>query len=185
MAPAAAFATVGLKFAAESLGQTAPPAPSAAAPLAPAQAHPDPPTATAPAFPAPRPPGSPTTAGPGGSGEPSHRPRLGIRLFPRQPLSRRGSALGMTSWTPQTGKRFSAWIYQHDVNSIVGFRATHQASVWRGDYGQFSLMPMSGELSPDVEDRRTTFSREREAASPPSTGRTSTSTTSTWRCPRP
>ncbi|MDP6014589.1 MAG: hypothetical protein QGI32_00670 [Candidatus Latescibacteria bacterium] len=92
---------------------------------------------------------------------------------------------GMTSWTPQTGKRFSAWIYQHDVNSIVGFRATHQASVWRGDYGQFSLMPMSGELSPDVEDRRTTFSREREAASPPSTGRTSTSTTSTWRCPRP
>ena len=33
MAPAAAFATVGLKFAAESLGQTAPPAPSAAAVL--------------------------------------------------------------------------------------------------------------------------------------------------------
>lgn len=73
---------------------------------------------------------------------------------------------GMTSWTPQTGKRFSSWIYQHDVNSIVGFRATHQASVWRGDYGQFSLMPVTGDLVLDVEDRRTTFSRENEFAAP-------------------
>jgi predicted alpha-1,2-mannosidase len=73
---------------------------------------------------------------------------------------------GMTAWTAQTGQRGSGWIYRYDESSTVGIRATHQASVWRGDYGYFTIMPITGDLVLDVEDRRSRFSRDDEVVRP-------------------
>src|SRR5882757_3338516 len=51
---------------------------------------------------------------------------------------------GMNFWTPQTGKMGDGWAYTYDANKIVGFKQTHQPSPWMNDYGQFSIMPITG-----------------------------------------
>ena len=53
---------------------------------------------------------------------------------------------GMNFWTPQTGEMGNGWAYTYDANKIRGFKQTHQPSPWMNDYGQFSLMPLTGEL---------------------------------------
>lgn len=50
---------------------------------------------------------------------------------------------GMTSWAPQAETYGSDLFYQHDGERINGLRATHQATVWLGDYGDFSLFPVN------------------------------------------
>ena len=52
---------------------------------------------------------------------------------------------GMNFWTPQTGEMGNGWTYSYTDDQIVGFKQTHQPSPWINDYGQFSLMPVTGE----------------------------------------
>lgn len=54
-----------------------------------------------------------------------------------------GMPWGMIDWTIQNGK--DRWFFQPN-GTIDGFRATHQPSPWMGDYGQFILLPQSGDL---------------------------------------
>ncbi|MCK4943473.1 MAG: GH92 family glycosyl hydrolase, partial [Candidatus Aminicenantes bacterium] len=72
--------------------------------------------------------------------------------------------LAMTSWTPQTGT--GRIIYQFQNGSIQGFRGTHQSSVWLGDYGSLTIMPMTGKLMINPKDRASKFNHEQEVAKP-------------------
>ncbi|WP_297907441.1 GH92 family glycosyl hydrolase [uncultured Parabacteroides sp.] len=71
----------------------------------------------------------------------------------------------MNSWSPQTGKNGDGWKYQYSATTIRGFQPTHQCSPWVGDYGVFSLMPVS-ELVVDESKRATPFSHDKEVAKP-------------------
>ena len=59
----------------------------------------------------------------------------------------------MNFWMPQTGKMGDGWAYTYDSDKIRGFKQTHQPSPWINDYGQFSLMPMTGDLKIDQDQR--------------------------------
>lgn len=54
---------------------------------------------------------------------------------------------GMNFWTPQTGDMGYGWTYCYTDDKIKGFKQTHQPSPWINDYGQFSLMPVTGDKS--------------------------------------
>jgi putative alpha-1,2-mannosidase len=69
---------------------------------------------------------------------------------------------GMNFWTPQTGQNGDGWAYTYDAHKIVGFKQTHQPSPWMGDYGQFSIMPMTQHLSVTQEERASWFSHKAE-----------------------
>ena len=71
----------------------------------------------------------------------------------------------MNSWSPQTGKNGDGWKYQYSATTIRGFQPTHQCSPWVGDYGVFSLMPVS-ELVVDESKRATPFSHDKEISKP-------------------
>ena len=71
----------------------------------------------------------------------------------------------MNSWSPQTGKNGDGWKYQYSATTIRGFQPTHQCSPWVGDYGVFSLMPVS-DLVVDESKRATPFSHDKEIAKP-------------------
>ena len=51
---------------------------------------------------------------------------------------------GMNFWTPVTGKMGDGWAYRYDAHQIRGFEQTHQPSPWINDYGQFTIMPVTG-----------------------------------------
>ena len=73
---------------------------------------------------------------------------------------------GMNFWSPQTGKMGDGWLYKYSADKIRGIKQTHQASVWIGDYGQFSVMPVTGSLRVDEEARASWFSHKAEVAKP-------------------
>lgn len=73
---------------------------------------------------------------------------------------------GMNTWTPQTGRNGDGWKYQYFKDEIRGFQQAHQCSSWSNDYAVFSLMPVTGELKLNDEDRRAKFSHENEIAKP-------------------
>ena len=73
---------------------------------------------------------------------------------------------GMNFWTPQTGKMGDGWAYVYDADKIRGFKQTHQPSPWINDYGQFSLMPVTGKTVFDEEERASWFSHKAETATP-------------------
>ena len=73
---------------------------------------------------------------------------------------------GMNFWTPQTGKMGDGWQYTYTANKIRGFKQTHQPSPWINDYGQFSIMPVTGKLEFDEEKRASWFSHKSEIATP-------------------
>ena len=82
---------------------------------------------------------------------------------------------GMNFWTPQTGKMGDGWAYTYDADKIRGFKQTHQPSPWINDYGQFSIMPVTMDISAtnnDVsrmfneDDRASWFSHKSEIAKP-------------------
>src|SRR6187551_2407511 len=60
---------------------------------------------------------------------------------------------GMNFWMPQTGKMGDGWAYTYDGTKIKGFKQTHQPSPWMNDYGQFSIMPITGKREL-AEDKR-------------------------------
>lgn len=73
---------------------------------------------------------------------------------------------GMNFWMPQTGKMGDGWAYTYASDKIRGFKQTHQPSPWINDYGQFSLMPVTGKLKIDQESRGSWFSHKSETATP-------------------
>ena len=73
---------------------------------------------------------------------------------------------GMNFWTPQTGRMGDGWQYVYTAHKIRGFKQTHQPSPWINDYGQFSLMPMTGRPEFDEDKRASWFSHKGEVAQP-------------------
>ena len=71
----------------------------------------------------------------------------------------------MNFWTPQTGKMGDGWAYTYDADKIRGFKQTHQPSPWMNDYGQFSIMPITGGLVFDQDQRASWFSHKAEMPS--------------------
>jgi len=77
-----------------------------------------------------------------------------------------GMPWGMNIWTPQTGKMGDGWQYTYAADKIRGFKQTHQPSPWMNDYGQFSLMPLTGKAQFDENDRASWFSHKAELVKP-------------------
>src|SRR5690349_10733963 len=73
---------------------------------------------------------------------------------------------GMNTWTPQTGKNGDGWKYQYFVPAIRGFQQSHQCSSWVNDYAVFSLMPVTGKLVVNENERAAAFSHDNEIAQP-------------------
>jgi predicted alpha-1,2-mannosidase len=72
----------------------------------------------------------------------------------------------MNFWTPQTGKMGDGWAYTYDAKKIKGFKQTHQPSPWMNDYGQFSIMPVTGKLCFKEDERESWFSHKSETVTP-------------------
>ncbi len=73
---------------------------------------------------------------------------------------------GMNCWSPQTGTNGYGWQYVYTADKIRGFKQTHQPSPWMGDYGQFSIMPMTGHMVVNEEKRASWFTHKAEIAKP-------------------
>ena len=73
---------------------------------------------------------------------------------------------GMNFWSPRTNKMGDGWKYTYTANKIYGFEQTHQPSPWINDYGQFSLMPVTGKVEMDEAKRASWFSHKGEIARP-------------------
>ncbi|MEO6070814.1 MAG: GH92 family glycosyl hydrolase [Chitinophagaceae bacterium] len=73
---------------------------------------------------------------------------------------------GMNFWVPQTGAMGNGWQYQYSADKIRGFKQTHQPSPWMNDYGQFSIMPVTGRLKYKQDERASWFSHKTEIAKP-------------------
>lgn len=73
---------------------------------------------------------------------------------------------GMNCWSPQTGVNGYGWQYVYTADKIRGFKQTHQPSPWMGDYGQFSIMPMTGHMVINEEKRASWFTHKAEIAKP-------------------
>ena len=71
---------------------------------------------------------------------------------------------GMNFWTPQTGRMGDGWQYTYNAYRIRGFKQTHQPSPWINDYGQFSIMPVTGAPEFDENKRASWFSHKGEIA---------------------
>lgn len=72
---------------------------------------------------------------------------------------------GMNFWMPQTAETGDNWSYVYTADKIRGFKQTHQPSPWIGDYGQFSIMPVTGARFSE-RDRASWFSHKAETAKP-------------------
>lgn len=77
-----------------------------------------------------------------------------------------GLPWGMNMWTPQTGKNGDGWQYTYGSDKIRGIKQTHQPSPWMNDYGQFSLMPVSGHAVFTQDERASWFSHKAEVSKP-------------------
>ena len=73
---------------------------------------------------------------------------------------------GMNFWTPQTGEMGNGWTYEYDAYKIRGIKQTHQPSPWINDYAAFSLMPITGQLKFNEEERASWFSHKAEEVKP-------------------
>ncbi len=72
----------------------------------------------------------------------------------------------MNTWAPYTQPEKDSFFYQYSQNRIRGIRETHQPSPWIADYGTFSLMPVSGRLAVNEEERASVFEHDKEIAQP-------------------
>lgn len=72
----------------------------------------------------------------------------------------------MNMWTAQTGKMGDGWQYQYSADKIRGFKQTHQPSPWMNDYGQFAIMPLTGSLRFNQDERASWFTHKSEIATP-------------------
>lgn len=77
-----------------------------------------------------------------------------------------GRPWGMHYWSPQTGRNGDGWMYTYTAETIRGFKQTHQPSPWMNDYGQFSIMPVTGRKRFREQQRQSLFSHKTETVSP-------------------
>jgi predicted alpha-1,2-mannosidase len=77
-----------------------------------------------------------------------------------------GLPWGMNYWTPQTGKMGDGWAYTYDADKLRGFKQTHQPSPWMNDYGEFSVMPLTGAKRFSEDARASWYSHKAEVARP-------------------
>ncbi len=78
-----------------------------------------------------------------------------------------GPPFTMTNFSPQTSEnRINRMYYVYEDTTIHGFIASHQPTVWMGDYGYVSVMPEIGKLKSKPIDRKLAFSHEDEQVSP-------------------
>jgi len=77
-----------------------------------------------------------------------------------------GLPFGQHFFSPQTGKNGDGWKYQYRAKSIRGFQQVHQCSPWMNDYAVFSLMPVSGKLRVQEDERASTFRHQNELGKP-------------------
>jgi predicted alpha-1,2-mannosidase len=78
-----------------------------------------------------------------------------------------GPPYAMTNFTMQTRvNKMKAMPYVYEDSTIHGFIATHQPTVWMGDYGYMSVMPQVGKLAVSPEQRRMKFSHKDEISKP-------------------
>lgn len=68
----------------------------------------------------------------------------------------------MNTWSAYTEPERDSFFYNYRHNRIRGIRQTHQPSPWIGDYGAFSLMPVSGKLAVKEDERASVFRHETE-----------------------
>lgn len=73
---------------------------------------------------------------------------------------------GMNFWTPQTGKMGDGWQFSYNDKKIRGFKQTHMPSPWMNDYGQFSIMPITGKLKISEDDRASWVSHRLQIVKP-------------------
>ncbi len=73
---------------------------------------------------------------------------------------------GMNFWMPQTGEMGHGWAYVYTEDKIRGFKQTHQPSPWMNDYGQFSIMPVTGAPKFEQNQRASWFSHKAEVSTP-------------------
>lgn len=73
---------------------------------------------------------------------------------------------GMNFWTPQTGRMGDGWGYTYRAHKIKGIKQTHQPSPWINDYAAFSLMPVTGALKINENERASWFSHKAEVSKP-------------------
>src|SRR5215217_4415271 len=58
-----------------------------------------------------------------------------------------GPPFAMTNFVAQTGEsKMSRMNYFYEDSTVIGFLASHQPTVWMGDYGYVSVMPQTGGL---------------------------------------
>ncbi len=78
-----------------------------------------------------------------------------------------GPPFTMTNFSPQTSEnRISRMYYVYEDTTIFGFIATHQPTVWMGDYGYVSVMPEIGALKTHPQQRKLAFKHTDEQLSP-------------------
>ncbi|WP_143304612.1 GH92 family glycosyl hydrolase [Chitinophaga vietnamensis] len=73
---------------------------------------------------------------------------------------------GMNCWMSQTNVMGNGWAYQYTADKIRGFKQTHQPSPWINDYGQFAVMPVTGNVKYNQNARASWFSHKSETAKP-------------------
>lgn len=78
-----------------------------------------------------------------------------------------GRPFAMTNFVPQTREnRMGRTAYVHDDSLMIGFMASHQPTIWMGDYGYMSVMPQAGELRVLPETRGLLMDKKTEVAKP-------------------
>lgn len=78
-----------------------------------------------------------------------------------------GSPFAMTQWCAATREnKISRTVYHYDDKTCIGFIASHQPTIWMGDYGFFTLMPQLGEPKLGVEERGVKIDHNRQVATP-------------------
>jgi len=78
-----------------------------------------------------------------------------------------GQPFAMTNFVLQTHEnKMSRMPYIFEDSMVIGFLATHQPTVWMGDYGYVSLMPEIGDLRVLPKDRALHFSHKTEIPKP-------------------
>ena len=79
-----------------------------------------------------------------------------------------GTPHAMTNFLPQTREnKMGTMAYVYDDQKIMGLMASHQPTVWMGDYGYMSVMPQTTvQVRPLPADRALPFSHTHEHATP-------------------
>lgn len=72
----------------------------------------------------------------------------------------------MNTWAPYTQPLKDSFYYNYQQTKLRGIRQTHQPSPWIGDYGAFALMPVTGKLVVQEDDRASVFRHDQETANP-------------------